>query len=100
MSFIQFHLASQFGVERSPQERQRPEPFDPTQSRLDVQEGRGEPALFLIRGAPAINLIGALPQEGIDRFEAVGRLQAHAEPGEQSQAVQRLASPRTPSRDS
>src|SRR5574337_1876588 len=87
--FSQFHLASQFGVERSPQQRQRPEPFDPAQSRLNVQEGRGEPALFLIRGAPAIDFISALPEERIERLEAVGGLQAYAELGEQSQAVQR-----------
>lgn len=78
----QCHFTSQFGVEGGPQERQRPEPFDPTQPRLDVQEDGGEPALCLVRGTLAIDVIGALPHEGIDRFEAVGGLQAHREGSE------------------
>jgi len=40
----QVHLTSQFGLKGGPQERQRPEPFDPAKARLDVQEGGGEPA--------------------------------------------------------
>jgi len=95
------HLAIEFRLQRVAQERQRPEPFDPAQSRLDVQEGRGEPTLFLIRGTPPVDFINALPEERVERLQTVGGLQAHAEPGEQAQAVQRqgLLEPLVETRD-
>ncbi len=43
MRFIQVHRASQLGVKRGLQERQRPEPFDPAQSRFDVKQRGTEP---------------------------------------------------------
>ena len=94
-------LPAEFSLQRLAQQRQCSEPFDPVQPRLDVQEGRSEPALLLIRGAPVIDLIGTLPQERIERLQAVGSLQAHAKPGEQAQAVQsqRLLEPLVETRD-
>lgn len=81
MRFSRVHLPSQFGVECSPQQRQRPEPFDPVQPWLDVEQRGGELSPFLIRGAPAIDFIGTLPEKRVERLQAVGGLQAHAELG-------------------
>jgi len=53
--------ATEFRLQRLAQHGERPEAFDPPQARLDVQKRGGQPALFLIGGAPPIHLIGPLP---------------------------------------
>lgn len=76
-------------VQRSPQQRERAVSFDPAEAWLDVQQGRGEPAVFLVRGAPPGDLVDPLRHEGVDRFEAVGGLQAPAQLLEDAQPVER-----------
>ena len=50
--------------------------FDPPQARLDEDQRTGHPALFLVRGAPVIHLVGELAELGVQGFQAVGGLEA------------------------
>ena len=69
------------------EQRQRPEAPDPPETRLDVQQGGGEPAPFLVRGAPLIDLPDALLHETVQGLETVGGLQAAPHLREEPEAV-------------
>jgi hypothetical protein len=50
--------------------------FDPSQARLDEDQRTGHPALFLVRRASVIHLVGELAAElRIHGFQTVGGLQ-------------------------
>ena len=56
--------------------------------RLDEDQRTGYPALFLVRRAPMIHLVGQLTELRIQRFQTVGGLQAHPQHGKQPQTMQ------------
>ena len=62
--------------------------FDPPQARLDEAQRTGYPALFLVRRAPMIHLVGELAELRIQGFQTVGGLQAHPQHWKQPQAMQ------------
>ena len=81
-------LALDGGEQHVPEERQRPEALEPPEAGLDVEQGGREPALVLVRRAPVIDLGGALLHERVQRLQAVGRLQAAPELGEDAEAME------------
>lgn len=82
-------LASEFDLQGLTEHGQGSKPCDTVQARLDVEERRRQPSALLIGGPPAIDLVGALANQGIDRFEAVRRLQAPPQRPEHPKPVQR-----------
>ena len=62
--------------------------FDPPQARLDEEQRTDHPALFLVRRAPMIHLVGQLAELRIQGFQTVGGLQAHPQNRKQPQAMQ------------
>lgn len=67
---------------------QRPEPFDPAQSRFNGQQRAGYPPVLLVGRAPVIHLVRHLPQLGVQRFQTVGGLETDAEGGEHAQSME------------
>jgi len=68
---------------------QIPVAFDPPQARLDEEQRTGHPALFLIRRAPVIHLVGELAELGIQGFQTIGGLETDPQHGEYAQPMQR-----------
>jgi len=60
-SFPAFSLPA-LGLQRRPQLREMAVAFDPPQTRLDEEQRTGYPALFLVRRAPVIHLVGELAE--------------------------------------
>lgn len=81
-------LPSDHGLQSAPKGGQRAEPLDAPQAGFDVLQGGSQPPLLLLGGPPAIDLGGPLLNQGIQRFEAVRRLQTHAQLQEDAQAVE------------
>ena len=79
--------AANLGLERREEQRQVPVAFDPPQSRFDGQQCAGDPALFLIRRAPPIDLVGNLAMLGIERFQTVRGFQSDPERWEETQPM-------------
>ena len=71
--------SADLGLERRAEPRQVAVAFDPPQARFDGQQRAGDPAVFLVRRAPVIDLVGDLAELGIERFQTVGGLQADPE---------------------
>jgi len=94
------HLATEFRVQRLAQHGERPEALDPPQAWLDIQEGRSEPTLCLVRGAPAIDFIGTLPEKRIERLQAVGGASGSRRAEGTGPSGAASGPPRTPRRDS
>ena len=86
-SFPAFSLAA-LGLQHRPQLREMAVAFDPPQARLDEAQRTGYPALFLVRRAPVIHLVGELAELRIQGFQTVGGLQAHPQHWKQPQAMQ------------
>ena len=76
------------GLQRRAQLREMAVAFDPPQTRLDEDQRTGHPALFLVRRAPVIHLVGELAELGIEGFQTVGGLQADPQNRKQPQAMQ------------
>ena len=83
------HLPPELRLQRLVEERQGLEALDPAQPRLDVEERGGQPAVFLLRGAPVRDLPGPLADERVDGFEAVRGLQADPQGPKDPEPVQR-----------
>lgn len=87
--FGQSLLCTEFDLKGLTEYGQGSKPCDAVQAWLDVEECRSQPPPFLIGGAPAIDLVGPLANQGIDRFETVGRLQTPPQRPEHPQPMQR-----------
>jgi len=71
-SVICSHLLSlDLRLECGPEQRESAIPADPPEPRFDVEERRGEPPLLLVGGPPGGDLGCPVPDEGVDRFQAV-----------------------------
>ena len=68
---------------------QMPVVFDPPQARLDEDQRTGHPALFLVRRAPVIHVVGELAELGIQGFQAIGGLETDPQHGEYAQPMER-----------
>ena len=66
-----------------------PVAFDPPQARLDEDQRTGHPALFLVRRAPVIHLVGELAELGIQGFQTIGGLETDPQHGEYAQPMER-----------
>ena len=87
-------LSPDLRLQCSAVQRKRAIPPDPPQPRFDVEEGRGEPAVFLVGGPPVVHLVGPLPDERVEGLETVGGLQARPQGAED--ARHRFAEPLGP----
>lgn len=76
------------GKQRLPEQGQCAEALDAPEPRLDVEQGRGQPPLLLVGGAPAIDFGHPLLHEAIERLQAVRRLQTDPELAEEAEPVQ------------
>ena len=74
---------------RAALKRGSPVPADAPESRLDVQEGHGQPALLLVRATPLGHPGCVALHKRQDGLEAVRRLQADPELGEEAEVVER-----------
>ena len=79
--------STDLGLERRTEQRQMAVAFNPPQSRFDGQQCAGDPALFLIRRAPPIDLVGNLAMLGIERFQTVRGFQSDPERWEETQPM-------------
>ena len=70
------------------QQRQMAVAFDSPQARLDEDQRTGYPALFLVRRAPVIHLVGQLAELGVQGFQAVGGLEADPQSRKEPQAME------------
>src|SRR5512141_3383404 len=75
-------------LQSDPEQRERPEAFDAPESRCDVEERRGEAALLLVGGAPAIDSPHPLRDKTVQRLQGVRRLQADPQVAEDAEPVQ------------
>src|SRR3989338_3814017 len=80
---------SDLSMKSGPEPRQMAVAFDPPQSRFDDQQRAGDPALFLVRRAPPVDLVGDLAELGIERFQTVRGLQTDAQGLKEAQPMQR-----------
>ena len=87
MGILRGRCAANLGLERREEQRQVPVAFDPPQSRFDGQQRAGDPALFLVRRAPPIDLVGDLAKLGIERFQTVRGFQTDPERWEETQPM-------------
>jgi hypothetical protein len=65
----------QISLQGCPQRVQMPIPLDSSQARLDIQQGRRQPAMPLRRIHPAINFVAPLGHGRIDRLDTIGGLE-------------------------
>lgn len=75
-------------LQRLLQQRQMSIAFDPPQMRLDSQHCTGHPPLFLLRGAPVIDLVAELPHLCMQGLQAVVGLQTDAQGLEEIKPMQ------------
>jgi len=75
-SFHAFSLPDR-GLQGRAQLREMAVAFDLPQAGLDEAQRTGDPALFLLRCASVIHLVGELAELRIQGFQTVGGLQAH-----------------------
>jgi hypothetical protein len=76
------------GLQCRPQLREMAVTFDLPQAGLNEAQRTGDPALFLLRCASVIHLVGELAELRIQGFQTVGGLQAHPQHWTQPQAMQ------------
>ncbi len=89
MRILRGLCAVDLGLERRVERRQVGVAFDPSQSRFDGQQRAGDPALFLVRRAPPVDLVGDLAELGIERCQTVRGLQTDPERLKEPQPMQR-----------
>ena len=92
--FLRLPRSPDLSLQGRAQQRQMAVAFDPPQARLDEDQRTGHPAVFLVRGAPVIHLVGQLAELGVQGFKAVGGLQADPQSRKEPQAMEGQASPR------
>ena len=71
------------------QQRQVTVAVDPPQARRDEAARTGHPAVVLVCRAPVIDLVGQLAELGVERFQALGGLQADLQNRKAPQAMKR-----------
>ncbi|THI85059.1 MAG: hypothetical protein CAF41_012505 [Nitrospira sp. CG24A] len=78
-----------FPLQRRVELGQMPVAFDPPQAGFDARITLATQRVFLFRRAPAIHLVGQLPVLGVERLQAIGRLETEAQGAEGTQPMQR-----------
>src|SRR5437867_12781508 len=89
-------LDIQCATQRGLQLRKIAMTLHPSQPRFDVEQGRRQPALSLVRGLPGVDLGAALLDQRVRRLDAVGGLErppeqlVDAEPMERERLLEAL----------
>jgi len=65
MSILRGLCAAGLSMEPRAEQRQVAVAFDPPESRFDGLQSAGDPALFLVRRVPPVDLVGDLAELGI-----------------------------------
>ena len=87
-NFLRLPRPLDLSLQGRAQQRQMAVAFDPPQAWLDEDQRTGHPAVFLVRSAPVIHLVGQLAELGVQGLHAVGGLQAAPQSRKEPQAME------------